>query len=214
LPGRARARAWHQVTADEKEEEEMKKAFAYGGIAASVILIAFGIGAIAIGIDGRNDVRDAIAEQSITATPDAGELTNGELEPGQAIKTGAQAKAFADVMEHHALESTEGKRYAEMGRFLTPSGQETSDEAAAAKDPKTGRPVENGLRNLWVTETALTTALNTSFFAERVAMFSIVMGVAMLLTGTGFLVLTLGGALGTVPVPSRKRGVETASAAT
>ena len=84
----------------------MRKVFAYGGIAASVILIAFGIGAIVIGIDGRNDVRDAIAEQNITATPDAAELTNGELEPGQAIKTGAQAKAFADIMEHHALEST------------------------------------------------------------------------------------------------------------
>ena len=48
-------------------------------------------------------------------------------------------------MEHHALESTGGKRYAEMGRFLTESGEDTSDEAAAAKDPETGRPVENGL---------------------------------------------------------------------
>ena len=192
----------------------MKQLFAYGGIAASVILIAFGIGAIAIGIDGRNDVRDAIAEQQITATPDAAELTNGELQPGQAIKTGAQAKAFADIMEYHALESTEGKRYAEMGRFLTADGKETSDEALAAKDPKTGRPVENGLRNLWVTETALTTALNTSFFAERVAMFSIVMGAALLLTGIGFLVLTLGGALGVVSMPSRKSHVKTASAAT
>jgi hypothetical protein len=193
----------------------MKKWFAYGGIAASVMLIAFGIGAIVIGVDGRNDVRDAIAEQNITATPDAGELSNGALAPGQAIKTGAQAKAFADVMEHHALESTSGKRYAEMGRFLTPAGKETSDENAAAKDPKTGQPVENGLRNLWVTETALTTALNTSFFAERVAMFSIVMGVAMLLTGIGFLVLTIGGALGTAVVPARnKQRLDTASAAT
>jgi hypothetical protein len=193
----------------------MKQVFAYGGIVASVILIAFGVGAIAIGIDGRNEVRDAIAEQNITATPDAGELTNGKLEPGQAIKTGAEAKAFADVMEHHALESTEGKRYAEMGRFLTADGKETSDEAAAAKDAN-GRPVENGLRNLWVTETALTTALNTSFFAERVAVFSIVMGSALLLTGIGFLVLTLGGALGVVTIPSRKRrnNVKTASAAT
>lgn len=191
----------------------MKQVFAYGGIAASIILIAFGIGAIVIGIDGRNEVRDAIAEQNITATPDAGELTNGELEPGQAIKTGAEAKAFADVMEHHALESTEGKRYAEMGRFLTKDGEETSDEALAAKD-ENGRPVENGLRNLWVTETALSTALNTSFFAERVAMFSIVMGSALLLTGIGFLVLTLGGALGMVTVPHRKRNVKTASAAT
>jgi hypothetical protein len=202
-----------RVTADEKEKE-MRRVFAYGGIAASVILIVFGIAAIAIGIDGRNEVRDAIAEQNITATPDAAELTNGDLQAGQAIKTGAQAKAFADVMEHHALESTGGQRYAEMGRFLTADGKETSDENLAAKDPKTGQPVENGLRNLWVTETALSTALNTSFFAERVAMFSIVMGIAMVLTGIGFLVLTLGGALGVVTVTSRKSQVETASAAT
>ena len=104
-------------------------------------------------------------------------------------------------MEHHALEATKGQHYAEMGRFLTPSGESTSDEALAAKGPD-GRPVENGLRNIWVTETALTTALNTSFFAERVAVFSIVMGVALLLTGIGFLVLTLGGALGYVAFPS------------
>jgi hypothetical protein len=192
----------------------MRQVFAYAGIAASVILIAFGIGAIVIGIDGRNEVRGAIAEQNITATPDAPGLTNGELEAGQAIKTGAQAKAFADVIEHHALEATGGERYAEMGRFLTADGKPTSDEEAAAKDPKTGQPVENGLRNLWVTETALTTALNTSFFAERVAMFSIVMGIALLLTGIGFLVLTLGGALGAVKAPSRKHEYETASAAT
>ena len=191
----------------------MKKWFGYGGIAASVILVAFGAGAIGIGITGYNEVRDEIAVQKITATPDAGEITNGRLEPGQAIKTGADARAFADVMEFHALESTEGQRYAEMGRFLTPSGEQTSDEALAAKTPE-GRPVENGLRNLWVTETALTTALNTAFFAERVAVFSIVMGVALLLTGIGFLVLTLGGALGYIALPKLSRKVHTTSAAT
>ena len=192
----------------------MRKWFAYGGIAASVMLIAFGIGAIALGAWGMNEVRDQIAEQKITATPDAAEITGGELQPGQEIKTGEQASYFADIMEYHALESTGGKRYAEMGRFLTVDGQETSDEAQAAKDPETGRPVENGLRNLWVTETALSTALNTAFFAERVAVFSIVMGIALLLTGIGFLVLTLGGALGYAAVPQRKRGTEMASAAT
>ena len=192
----------------------MRKWFAYGGIAASVMLIAFGIGAIALGAWGMNEVRDQIAEQKITATPDAAEITGGELQPGQEIKTGEQASYFADIMEYHALESTGGKRYAEMGRFLTEDGQETSDEAQAAKDPETGRPVENGLRNLWVTETALSTALNTAFFAERVAVFSIVMGIALLLTGIGFLVLTLGGALGYAAVPQRKRGTAMASAAT
>ena len=190
----------------------MKKWFAYGGIAASVILVAFGAGAIAIGVNGYNEVRDEIAAQKITATPDAGEITGGKLTPGQEIKTGADAKAFADVMEHHALEATKGQYYAEMGRFLTADGTPTNDEAAAAKTAE-GQPVENGLRNLWVTETALTTALNTSFFAERVAVFSIVMGAALLLTGIGFFVLTLGGALGIVTLPHReKKALKTATA--
>ena len=42
----------------------------------------------------------------------------------------------------------------------------------------------------------------------------IVMGIALLLTGIGFLVLTLGGALGWVAKPSRAKSLDTASAAT
>jgi hypothetical protein len=180
----------------ERKEKKMpkRKMFEWGGIAAGIVLIAFGVAAIWMGVNGRSIVRDSIAEQKITATPDAGEITNGKLEPGQAIKTGADARAFADVMEFHALESTEGLRYAEMGRFLTPSGEQTSDEAEAAKT-EDGRPVENGLRNLWVTETALTTALNMSYMAEQLALFGIVVGVALLLSGIGFIVLAAGGAL-------------------
>jgi hypothetical protein len=169
----------------------MRKAFEIGGIVAGIVLVAFGVAAIFMGVNGRNEVRDAIAEQNITATPDAATLT--------------EAKAFANVMEHHALESTEGKRYAEMGRFLTPSGQETNDEAAAAKTPD-GRPVENGLRNLWVTETALSTALNMSYMAEQTALFGIVVGIALLLSGIGFVILAVGGALrrleATAPAPA------------
>jgi hypothetical protein len=172
-----------------------RKIFEYGGWIAGAVLIVFGVIAIAMGVNGRSEVRDALAAQKITATPDAAEITNGALQPGEAINTGAQAKQFAKVMEHHALEATKGQRYAEMGRFLTASGQPTSDEAKAAKDPKTGQPVENGLRNLWVTETALSTALNMSYMAEQLSLFGIVVGVALLLTGIGFLVLSIGGAL-------------------
>ena len=173
----------------------MRKIFEIGGVVAGLTLIVFGVIAIAMGVNGRSEVRSAISEQKITATPDAKELTNGKLAPGQAIETGAQARSFADIMEFHALESTGGKRYAEMGRFLTASGEETNDEAAAAKDPKTGRPVENGLRNLWVTQTALATALNMSYMAEQLALFGIVVGIALLLSGIGFLILAVGGAL-------------------
>jgi hypothetical protein len=210
----------------------MKKVFAYGGVAASVVLIAFGIGSLVVGIDGRSEVRDNIARESIVGSDDmtpsaikagaqeAG-LDVGSLDipsmsiAGKEIDTGDEAKAFAGYMRIHTLESTGGLTYAEMGRFQSaakpddPAG--TSDEAAAAKD-EAGNPIPNGARDIWVTETALTTALNTSFFAERVAVWSIVMGVALLLTGIGFLVLTLAGVLGTLPIrrPHRRtRGAAT-----
>jgi len=178
----------------------------YGGWITGAVLILFGIAAITMGVNGRNEVRSALSNQKITATPDATEITNGKLKGGEAITTGAEARQFAKVMEHHALDSTKGQRYAEMGRFLDAQGNPTSDEAQAAKDPTTGQPVENGLRNLWVTETALTTALNMSFMAEQLSLFGIIVGIALLLTGIGFLVLSIGGAL-------RKETVAKAAAA-
>jgi hypothetical protein len=156
-----------------------------------------------MGVNGRSEVRDNLAAQKIYATGDAAEITGGKLQPDEFVNTGAEARQFAKIMEFHALESTEGKRYAEMGRFLTPEGKETSDEALAAKTPE-GRPVENGLRNLWVTQTALATALNMAYMAEQLALFGIVVGVALLLAGIGFLVLSLGGALRREGVASAK----------
>ena len=162
----------------------------WGGLIAGALLVVFGVVAIFMGVNGRSEVRDRLADQKITATPDAAKITNGKLQPGATIDTGAEAKQFADVMEFHALEATGGRRYAEMGRYLTASGKETNDAAAAAKTPE-GRPVENGARNLWVTQTALATALNMSFLAEQTALFGIVVGVALLLAGIGFVILAL-----------------------
>jgi hypothetical protein len=162
----------------------MTNLYRYGGIAASVILIAIGIGCVYMGIDGRNTVRSDLAREQIVGTEDS-------TIPNQKVDTGSEAKAFAAVMRKHTLEATGGQTYSQMGRFLDANGKPTSDEKLAAKDPKSGQPVENGLRNMWVTETALTTALNTASFAEQVATFAIVMGFALLLTGIGFLVLTV-----------------------
>jgi len=78
-----------------------------------------------------------------------------------------------------------------MPRFLDAAGKGTNNENAAAKDPNSGGPLANPARNIWVTSTALQTALNTAYFAEGVATFAIVMGIAMLLSGIGFLILTL-----------------------
>jgi hypothetical protein len=74
-------------------------------------------------------------------------------------------------------------------------GKETNDPAQAAKDPTSGQPVQNQMRNTWVTQWALATGLEMAFVAERVSLFSIAIGVALLLVGIGLLVLTPGGAL-------------------
>src|SRR4051812_34344287 len=56
-------------------------------------------------------------------------------------------------------------------------------------------PVANAARNLWVTETALTTALNTAYMADRISLFSVVVGVALPIAGFGFGILAVAGAL-------------------
>jgi F0F1-type ATP synthase membrane subunit c/vacuolar-type H+-ATPase subunit K len=172
----------HQMT--HEEDTMTTKFFRYGGIAASIVLIAFGIGAVAIGYNGRDQVRTELAREQIVGTPDSSI-------PGQKVDTGSEAQAFAKVMRKHTLEATGGQTYAQMGQFLDKAGKPTSDDKLAAVDPKTQKPVANPARQIWVTETALTTALNTAYFAESTALFAIVMGFALLLVGVGFLVLTL-----------------------
>ena len=183
------------------------KLFEYVGVGASIMLIAVGIGAIVIGAIGHSEVGTNLKREQIVGSPDmtpsaiqaaikAAGLKNVEGVPtcsvaGKAVDSGSRAKCFAQYMRIHALEATDGRPYADMGQYLTADGKETSDKAQAAKDPKTGQPVANGARNVWVTETALSTALNTSFFAQQVALFSIVMGIALLLIGIGFLVVTI-----------------------
>jgi hypothetical protein len=156
----------------------------YGGIVASIILIAFGIGSMYTGIDKRSEVRDTLKQEQIVGTPDM----NKQI-ANKRVDTGSDARLFAEGMRKHALEATGGQVYSQMGRYLDKAGKPTNDEKLAAINAETGKPLENGARNIWVTETALATALQTSFFAESVATFAIVMGAAMLLIGIGFLVM-------------------------
>lgn len=157
-----------------------------GGLASAAILCIFGLACIVIGIQGRNDVRDQLAEESIVGPPDS-------TIPGELVNTGSRAKAQADIIRQHQLEAAGGLTYSEVGRFATPDGNPagTNNPDEAAKDAD-GNPMSNPVRNQWVTATALSTALNTAYFAEQVGTFAIVMGVALLLTGIGFAVLTLG----------------------
>ena len=170
-----------------------------GGLIAGVVLIAFGIAAIYMGVDGRSTVRDSLKQEQIFfgSTDDPAVAQYADQWAGEQVTTGEQARAFANIMRYHTINAewnTENLTYAQMGRFLAaddpgnPKG--TSDEAAALKD-ESGKPVTNSFRNQWVTQTALGTALNMSYMAEQLSIFGIVVGVALLLTGIGLIILAL-----------------------
>ena len=180
-----------------------------GGIIAGTLMIAFGVGALVMSINARNTVKDEVTAEQIVGSADMNPaaikvaMTEAGLKnvaaptctiADQPVENGSDARCFAQYMRIHALEASGGLTYSQMGRFLAakdpsnPAG--TSDETAAAKDAS-GAPVANAARNTWVTETALTTALNVSYMAQQIALFGLIVGIALLLSGIGFIILAL-----------------------
>ena len=188
----------------------MKRVLQFGGIISGLVLVAFGAVAIYMGVDGKSTVHSNLKAEAIVGTPDmtpkgiAAEAKAAHLPAnislptctvaGQTVDTGGKARCFAEYMRIHALEATGGKTYAQMPRYATDNGQGTNDPAQATKDAN-GQPVDNAARNIWINETALTTALNSAYMAEQLATFGIVVGVALLLSGIGFIIVALGGPL-------------------
>jgi hypothetical protein len=208
--------AHNRATTSEREKSDLfRKLLEWGGFAAGAVLITFGVVAIVMGFSGRSTVSDSLKQEKIVGTADMtpsaikAEATKAGLNvgtidlptvsvAGKAIDNGPRARAFASYMRIHALEATGGYTYAEMGRFQAKPdapkaqlavGGGTDNPQWALTDAATKQPVANGVRDVWVTETALTTALNTSYMADRLGLFGIVVGVALLLSGIGFIVL-------------------------
>jgi hypothetical protein len=216
-----------------KEAKEMtkKKLFEFGGYAAAVILVAFGIATLVMGMNGRDTVNSSLKQEQIVGTPDmtptaiAGEVaaakaaqaklfaslqkagvnaTPSAIEnpscsvAGKQVNSGDRARCFAQYMRIHTFGATSGLTYSQMGRYIaqpsvplkfTDGLGATSDPTKAVTDPKTKQPVANGRRDIWVTYTALTTALNTSYMASQLSLFAVVIGIALLLAGVGFGIL-------------------------
>ncbi len=188
----------------------------WGGVASGGVLVAFGIAVIVLAFLGRGIVNDELEQQKIVGTPDmspagikpgieAAGLENVDIPDcdvaGKPIDSGPRARCFAEYMHIHALESSGGYVYAEMGQYLakpgTPQDQLTADGATnnpefATIDPETNKPASNTARNLWVTETALATGLDVSYMASLLVLFSLLVGIALLLAGVGLLIFALG----------------------
>jgi len=234
------------------------RVFKWGGIASAAVLIAFGIAAIVLGMNGGSTVSSNLKQEYIFGSPD---MTPTAIQPevkaiqveqqktsaaqikakvpeaqrftfttveapscsvaGDQVTDGTTARCFAQYMRIHALGASSGLTYAQMGRYMAKPGtpiQFTDFHGATnvdkyavgySSDPATSRPVANGARDTWVTETALTSALNLAYTASQISLFGIVVGVALLLSGIGFAVLALGGALREFRFPKVQRTHET-----
>jgi hypothetical protein len=161
----------------------MKKAFPIALVVLGFVLLAAGGYTVFRGVDASHQVRDQLVAQRITTPPDASI-------PNVKVSSAATAKSMADIIGHHAEAATNGKTYAELGRYLSKTGSDTNDEALAMKGAD-GKPIANPVRNTAFQASSLRTSLYTSVLAFNVA---------TLVEGLGVMMLALGVAIGGVGV--------------
>ncbi len=163
----------------------MKKAFPIALMLLGVIFLAAGVYTINRGFDAKDQVKDELVAQNIV-TPEDASIPNVQ------VTNATTAKSMADIIGHHADESTGGLSYSELGRFMAADGDPagTSDESLALLGDD-GNPVPNAARNTAFQASALRTSLYTSVMAFNVA---------DLVAGLGLMILVLGLAVGGVGV--------------
>jgi hypothetical protein len=201
----------------------MRRWLQYGGFAAGIVLIAFGVVAIFMGVNGRSTVHDNLSQEKIVGSADmtpagiAAEATAAGLKnvslptcsvAGKTVASGADARCFASYMRVHGLEASGGLTYSQMPRYASADGKGTNVLAKATKGSG-GQPLDNPARTVWISETAFSTALNVSYMADQLALFGIVVGIALLLSGIGFIVLAAYGVMrvATLTQPAPKPAV-------
>jgi hypothetical protein len=167
-------------------------------IVLMIIGLAFLVGGsytVLRGFDAREQVKDELIAQDIV-TPEDASIPNVQ------VRDAATAKAMADIIDVHSREITGDRSYAELGRYLTPDGGDTSDEALALKDSE-GNPVANPIRDVMFTATTLRTSLFTSMMAFNVA--DLVIGLGLAIAVLGFAVGGIGVVLASLAIPSVAR---------
>jgi hypothetical protein len=189
---------------------KLRRLLELGGVAAAVVLVAFGAGAIAMSALGMRTINSTLKQQQIVGTSDmtprqaAAEASGVGLKPrtlpipscsvaGVRVTTGTEARCFAQYMEVHALIATGGLYYSQLPQYATSNGKGTNNAAQAVIS--NGVPVEFAGRSTWVEQIAISTALNASYLGSQLALFGVIVGLALLLSGLGFAILAIGGAL-------------------
>ena len=141
----------------------------------AVALFAMIVGAVSFlgGIAGAVYTWDQAVDQNITTPEDASI-------PEAPVRGPLTMLSQSAIITEHALDSTDGQYYAEMERMvpqLDESGEPVLDEA--------GEPVmvPNEARNIWVTVSALNSALGLGVLAYGVSAFAMFVGLTLLAVG-------------------------------
>jgi len=175
----------------------MKKAFPILLTVLGVVFLAGGFYAGFRGLDARQQVRDELIAQRITTPADAS-IPNARVDDART------AQSMADIIAVHADESTGGRTYSEMGRYLAVGGGDTNEAEAAVKGAD-GKPVANPLRNVAFQASSLRTSLYASIMAFNVA--DLVIGLGLMIGVLGLAVGGVGVALAGLAIPSFARKV-------
>lgn len=146
----------------------------------SYLAIAIGIIMIVGGVWGISFTRENVERENITTGEDASI-------PNELVSGPFTLKAQADLIRMHTLKSTGGKTFAEMPRQiakLDANGNPVLDEQ--------GKPVmvANTARDMWITATTLTTALNLGIVTYAFSILALLFGIISVLTGVAFCFLS------------------------
>ncbi len=149
-------------------------------IISSIFAITAGILLLIGGVWGIMFTYKSIAQEKIVTPSDASI-------PEKPVRGPFTLKAQADIIRKHTLKSTGGKTFAEMPRQipkLDENGQQVLDID--------GKPVmtANTARDMWITATTLTTALNLGILTYVFSGLIILFGCISIWTGIVFCALS------------------------
>lgn len=154
----------------------MKKIFRISSV------LAFFVGAVMIagGLWGIIFTYHNVVRENITTA-------EGSAIPGVLVRGPLTLKAQADIIRVHTLKATGGKTYAEM-----PKDVPKLDENKNPLFDKDGKAltVPNDARNIWVTATTLTTALNLGIITYAFSGLIILFGLISIWNGVVFCLLS------------------------
>lgn len=142
---------------------------------------------IGVGISGQHQVTDQLTAQQITFPANAGSGLPAAQSgyAGAQVTTGAQAKAFSDMIETHIKEATGGLTYSQVSaQYLAASADKATPAATLSK--------LSGLRQTAFMGESLRGSLLSAYQAWQVTYLVIGLGAAF--TGIGAVTL-LGGAV-------------------